>query len=155
MARVALEEVKALLEPTKLDIKSLDTDLLTHVETEILARLSIQVDSATIASWVDPSTTPDLIRTIIAKKYGAWVYQRQYSEDVGTTDNTYADKLDANAEMLISGILDGSITIIGYTQDITTITFYPTDASSTTDAALLSPDDTSLGPASFSMGSVF
>lgn len=154
MARIRLDEVKALFERTKMDVQSLDTDLLALVETEVLQRLAIQIDPAVSVLWVDPSTTPDLIRTIIAKKYGAWIYQRQYSEDVGTSDNTYADKLDANAEMLITGILDGSIIVDGYTEDVTTITFYPNDASSAQDL-YSDPNDPSVGPASFSMGSVF
>jgi hypothetical protein len=77
---------------------------------------------------------------------------RQYSEDVGTQENTYALKLDANAEMLIAGILDGSIEIPGTISTTTDPAYYPTDASSAQDPTDLDP---SLGPAKFSMTTVF
>lgn len=152
--RVTVEEVRALAERTKLKIETLDTELLLHMEEEVIDRLSAQIDAVTIASWVDVATTPKLIRTIISRKYFAWFYFRQYSEDVGTSENTYANKLDASAEMLLAGILDGSIIIPGITTDISTITFYPTDASTATDPKDV-PSDPSVGPAAFSMTTTF
>ena len=154
MSRVTVEEVRALAERTKLKIETLDTELLLHFEEEVIDRLSAQIDAATIASWADVSTTPKLIRTIISRKYFAWFYFRQYSEDVGTNENTYANKLDASAEMLITGILDGSIIVPGITADISTITFYPTDVSTATDPRDV-PSDPSVGPAAFSMTTIF
>jgi hypothetical protein len=145
MARVSVEEVKAWAERTKLNVSTLDSYLLGHIEGEVLARLSAQVVTTT---WLDVASTPDLIRTVISKKYFAFLYFKQYSEDVGTAENTYAEKVDANAEMLITGILDGSIIIPGSTVDISSPTFYPTDVSSATDPTT---DDPSLGPAAFSM----
>lgn len=152
--RVTVEEVRALAERTKLAITSLDTELLIHIEEEILDRLGTQIDAGTIATWITPETTPKLVRTIMSRKYFAWFYFRQYSEDVGPSENTYANKLDASAEMLIAGILDGSIIIPGYTTDISTITFYPTDVSTATDPKDV-PSDPSVGPAAFSMTSTF
>jgi hypothetical protein len=152
--RVTLEEVRALAERTKLAITTIDTELLNHYEEEILDRLGAQIDAATIATWAGPDTTPKLVRTIISRKYFAWFYFRQYSEDVGTNENTYALKLDASAEMLLAGILDGSIIIPGMTTDISTITFYPTDASTATDPKDV-PSDPSVGPAAFSMTTTF
>src|ERR1700753_3267635 len=123
MALVTVEEVRGLAERTKLAIATIDTELLSSVESEILARLGAQIDAATIASWLGPDTTPKLVRTIISRKYFALFYFRQYSEDVGPTENTYAEKLDASAEMLLMGILDGSIPLPGYAVDISSPTF--------------------------------
>lgn len=145
MARVTVEEVRAWGERTKLNIDVLDGYMLDQIETEILQRLQIQIDTST---WIDPATTPPLIHTIISRKYFAAVYFKAYSEDDGTTENTYANKLDASAEMLMAGILDGSIIVEGVTTDVTTISFYPTDASSAMKPTF---DDPSLGPAFFSM----
>lgn len=154
MGRVTVEEVRALAERTKLTVLTIDTELLNHYEEEVIDRLSAQIDAATIATWLGPDTTPKLVRTIISRKYFAWFYFRQYSEDVGTSENTYANKLDASAEMLIAGILDGSIIIPGFTVDISTITFYPSDVSTATDPKD-APDDPSVGPAAFSMTTTF
>lgn len=145
MARVVVEEVRAWGERTKLNIETLDNYMLDQIETEILQRLQAQIDTST---WIDPASTPALIRSIISRKYFAAVYFRAYSEDDGTTENTYATKLDATAEMLISGIMDGSIIVEGVTTDVTTISFYPTDSSSAMTSTI---DDPSLGPAFFSM----
>lgn len=154
MARVTVEEVRALAERTKLTVETLDTELLNHHEGLILSRLGAQIDAATLATWINPDTTPKLVRTIISYKYFAWFYFRQYSEDVGTTENTYAEKLDASAEMLLMGILDGSIIIPEVPANISGITFYPTDASSATDPKDV-PSDPSVGPAAFSMTTTY
>lgn len=152
MARVTVEEVAAWGERTKLRMDTLDVALLEQMETEVLARLSGQLDTTT---WVDVDTTPSLIRTIIAKKFFALFYWRQYSEDVGTDENTYANKVDANAEMLIMGILDGSIIVTpGAPDEISQPSFYPNDASSSLDPRDY-PDDPSVGPNRFSINQVF
>lgn len=154
MARVTVEEVRALAERTKLKIETLDTELLSGWESEILARLSSQIDVATIATWVGPDSTPVLVRTIIARKYFGWFYFRQYSEDIGEHENTYAQKLLDAADMLLAGILDGTIIIPGSTTDISAPTFYPSDASSAMDPRDV-PSDPSVGPAAFSMTTTF
>lgn len=154
MGRVTIEEVRALAERTKLTIATIDAELLSHYEEEIIDRLSAQIDAATIATWTNADTTPKLVRTIISRKYFAWFYYRQYSEDDGTSENTYAKKLDASAEMLLTGILDGSIPIPGVTTDVSSPTFYPTDASTATDPKDV-PSDSSVGPAAFSMTTTF
>lgn len=150
MARVTVEQVRSYAERTKLTVTVLDTELLTDVEEEIIQRLSTQIDAATITAWTGPDTTARIVRTIIARKYFALFYWRQYSEDIGTDENTYANKLDASAEMLIAGILDGSIPVEGQTTDISSPTFYPTDTSSSLDPRDY-PYDPSVGPAAFSM----
>jgi hypothetical protein len=151
MSRITVDEAAAWGERTKINIEKLDDQLLAHVEEEIFTRLNGQVDTST---WVDNVTTPKIIRTIISKKYFALVYFRQYSEDVGTIDNTYATRIDANAEMLMTGILDGSIIIPGVVINVSAPTFYPNDASDAVDPKD-SPDDLSVGPAHFSLNQVF
>jgi hypothetical protein len=152
LARITLNQVKAWAEPTKFSIVALDTDLLAHMEEEVLDRLR-SVEGTDVDSWVDASTTPVLVQTIISKKYFAILYSRQYSEDNGPKENVYAAKVDANAEMLILGILAGTIVIPGtVTSPNTSPGYYPTDVSSAQDPT---DDDMSLGPAKFSMNQVF
>lgn len=150
MARITPADVAAWSEKTKLAITTLDPALVDQVESEVIARLSAALDTST---WVDSTSTPLLIRTAIAKKYFAILYWRFYSEDVGGQENTYADKIDANAELIISSIIDGSMIVPGVVDsEISSPSFYPTDASS---AQTPTFDDTSLGPNAFSMGTVF
>jgi hypothetical protein len=154
MARVTVPELQAWVEGTKFTIvtplSATNTQLLLQIEEEILSRVANAYDTST---WVDETTTPRLIRVAIAKKFVAWAYRRQYSESLGEDDATYAALLEANSEMIIQGILDGSIEIPDLPPSFTTgLSFYPTDASS---ALSPTPEDPSLGPEKFSMGMTF
>lgn len=150
MARITPADVAAWAEKTKLSITELDDALATQIESEVFARLNVAVDTST---WVDVATTPQLIRTCLAKKYFAVLYWRFYSEDVGAQENTYADKIDANAELIISSIIDGAMIIPGVIDStISAPTFYPTDASTAQEPTF---DDSSLGPNMFSVGTKF
>jgi hypothetical protein len=149
MARITLAQAQGWAELTKLELPALDLALLNQLESEILARLGSAV---AISTWIDDTTTPELVQTIIAKTYVSWAYNRQYSENQSES-NDYANLLLQNAEMLITGIVEGTIEIpnvpgIGSG----TPAFYPNDASSAMEPTA---DDMSLGPAKFSMGKVF
>lgn len=150
MPRITLEGAQGWTEKNKLKLSTLDLDLLDSIENETLARLSSAYD---ITGWIDPTNTPALVQVIICKYYVSWIYDRAYSEN-NMTPNRYGLMLRANAEMLISGLIDGTIDIPG----VPPIGsgggpgFYPNDESSALQPTF---DDPSLGPAKFSLGKVF
>lgn len=150
MARITPADAQGWGELTKLDLSNLDASLLNQIEAEILGRLSSAYD---VTGWLNETNTPDLVKVIIAKTYVAWFYDRQYSENQNQ-GNDYAVLLRANAEALMTGLIDGTIDIPGIPQVGSGLgaSFYPNDASSAMDPTL---DDQSLGPAKFSMGKVF
>lgn len=149
MTLITVEDVRGWVETSKLDIQSLDMSFLPQLETEVLARLSTVYD---VTSWLTPSTTPSLVRVIITKMYSAWIYDRAYSENQ-SQPNEYAFKLRENAEMLITGLTDGTIELPGITPiSSPNPSFYPNDASSAQEPTI---EDPSLGPARFSLGKVF
>jgi hypothetical protein len=149
MARITVEEVRGWVEVSKLNVQDLDLNFLPQLETEILAKLGTVYDTTT---WIDPGTTPDLVRVIITKLYAGWIYDRAYSENQAES-NPYAAMLKENAGMLIAGLIDGTIEIPGVPATSNPgPSFYPNDASSALEATY---DDPSLGPARFSMGRVF
>jgi hypothetical protein len=148
VSRITVKEAQAWAEGTKLTITALDVDLLEHMEAEVITQLSSAFDTVT---WLDETTTPKLVRTIISKMYVSWVYNRQYSEDVDQGNN-YAALLLLNATNLITGLLGGTIELPGLPDVAGSPVFYPTDASS---SQIPTTDDPSLGPAAFSMGMVF
>lgn len=159
MARITVLEAQSWVEATKFKISpnqssfsAQDAALLEQLEAEVLARIAPAYDVATQATWTNSTTTPTLVKVIIAKTFVAWAYRRQYSEDLSDGDAAYALKLEANAETLILGLIDGSIEIPTETSNAGYPTFYPTDASSASEPTT---DDPSLGPAKFSMNSVF
>ena len=105
---IEVGEVQAWLETTKADLGSdLDEELEESIATQVLARVSLRFDTS---AWTTPETTPKLIRKILAMKYASWYYQRQYSEDSDTA-NDYALLLNAQAETLLAGVIDGSLDI--------------------------------------------
>lgn len=149
MARITVEEVRGWVEVTKLNVQDLDLNFLPQLETEIFAKIGTVYDTTT---WVDPATTPDIVRVIITKLYAGWIYDRAYSENQAES-NPYAAMLKENAGMLIAGLIDGTIEIPGVPATSNPDpSFYPNDASSAMEPT---SDDPSLGPARFSMGKVF
>lgn len=150
MARVALSEVQAWLEPAKLTLSTLDTELLSQLEEEVLVQLAPQYN---VGSWTTPESTPKIVRVIIAKTYASFTIDRAYSENQDG-GNDYAARLMANANMLLTGLTGGSIDIpdVPATNSSSSPSFFPTDASS---AQLPTSDNPEFGGPYFSLGRVF
>lgn len=149
MTVITIEDVRGWVETTKLDITSLDLNFLPQLEAETFARLGTVYDTTT---WITPDSTPMIVRVVITKYYAAWTYDRFYSENQGVA-NEYAAMIRQNADMLLQGLIDGTIEIPGVTPiSDPNPAFYPNDASSVLDPTT---DDPSLGPARFSLGRVF
>jgi len=150
VANITVEDVQAWLEETKLEIGSLDSNLESQVATEVLGRVSTA--DYDVTGWIDPGTTPKLIRKIIAMLYAGWFYDRQYSETSDTND--YALRLKEAAEALLKGIVEGTTDIVEVPGTTTLIepVFFPTDDSSSVPFNPYVPGD---GPAAFSMGARF
>lgn len=149
MTRIDVDDVKAWVETTKLDPQDLNLIHLDQLETEVLARIGTVYNTS---GWVDKPSTPRLIQVIIAKMYACWLYRKAYSENQ-SEGNAYAEMLAANAEMLIAGLIDGTIELPEVPGDSSQVaSFYPTDYSS---SLMPTREDPSLGPAKFSLGKVF
>ena len=150
MARVAVSEVQAWLEPAKLTLAALDGALLDQLEEEILVQLSPQY---TISGWTTPVTTPKIVRVIIAKTYASFYIDRAYSENQDG-GNDYAARLMANANMLLTGLISGSIDIpdVPAANSSSAPSFFPTDASSAQEPTSENPE---FGGPYFSLGRVF
>jgi hypothetical protein len=152
MANIDIQEAQAWSEQTKLNLgSSLDGELEASIATQVISRIAQVYD---VSSWVDNTTTPKLVRSIIGMLYVAWVYSRQYSENVGPGVVTYGDLLRQNAENLVVGIVTGAIALADAVppSDTGTPVFYPTDAST---ALAPTADDPSLGPEKFTMGVIW
>jgi hypothetical protein len=148
---ISQQDAQAWLEKSKLTLSSLESGLEGQIATQVLGRIAQAYDTS---AWVDSSTTPPMVRSIIAMYYAAWLYSKTYSEDE-TGSNWYADQLRTMADALVLGIIDGT-TDIGVVPDTTLAgtgpAYYPSDLSS---AQTTTADDPSLGPAAFTMGKVF
>lgn len=128
---IEISEAQAWLETTKANLGTdLDAELEESIATQVLARVGLSYDTS---AWIDPATTPKLVRKVIAMKYASWFYQRQYSEDSDSM-NEYALLLNAQAEVLLDGIVSGANDLpevegIGGTLGAGSPSFWPNDDS--------------------------
>lgn len=147
---ISIDDAQAWIEPTKLTLSTLDTNLEAQVSALVLSRLLGTFDTA---SWVNDSTTPGIVRTIIAMHYVAWLYDKYYSDDA--EDNAYAALLRRYADANIAGLVAGNIELIELpdaNEGVSSPVFFPNDLSSAQEPTDTNPSDG--GPA-FTMGRVF
>jgi hypothetical protein len=147
------------LETTKLSISSIEPTLELDVSSEVLGRLG-ETFYAYVPLWIDNTTTPALVKQIMAMYYASWVYDRSFAEvETNESQVSYGATLRAWASKLLTDMISGGVTVAEILPGgpNSSIVFYPTDASSTTDAlqANTDTDDNSLGPAVFGMSKVF
>lgn len=150
MTSIGLNDVQAWIEPTKLALSEIDTDLESQVTDQIFGRLLGTFDTTT---WNSPSTTPGIIRSAIAMYYTAWLYDKTYSDDAEA--NAYATLLRQYADLNINGLIAGTIEIIELPDvnvGVSSPSFFPNDESSANCPTVDNPSD---GPPSFTMGTVF
>jgi hypothetical protein len=151
VAYITQTDAQAWAEGTKLSLGNLEGGLVSQIATQTLSRVAPAYD---VSGWTDSSTTPSLIRSIMAMTYIAWIYNKTYSEDDG--GSPYASQLLAMADSLLEGIIDGTVDLTEVPTAATSAqgsaSFYPNDLSS---AQVPTSDDPSLGGAKFSFGSIF
>ena len=107
----SLDDINAHLPEHKAKIEDADDDLL-QVEAYrlIRAKLSSVFTTATLNTWVDPDSTPGIIRSIAGMVIAAKWYAELYAED-SDEDAVYANDLYAKAMSLIEEIRAGLITV--------------------------------------------
>jgi hypothetical protein len=99
----------------------------------VFGRLSDRFDTSL---WVDPGSTPTLVRKVVGLLVAAWEYARAVAEDVVEAGAlTYDVRLEARAWQIVAMILDGSLDI-GIPPDTSgqvadSLIFFPTDQSTT------------------------
>jgi hypothetical protein len=149
-AHIGIDDANAWLEPTKLTLSDIDPNLEGQVSAQIFGRLLASFDTST---WLTSATTPQIVRTVIAMYYVAWTYDKFYSDDAES--NAYASLLRQNADLIIAGLLAGTIELVELptaNDEIGSPVFFPNDVSS---AACPTADNPSAGGPSFTMGTVF
>jgi hypothetical protein len=154
VANFTLEEMQAWVESSRLSVTfdDIDDDLAKQITEQVFARLGLLY---TTASWVDETTTPQLVRSILAMQYVAWKYDAAYSVDDEEGSN-YAALLRQTSENNMLALLSGVITLPDIVSEVAgTIgqpSFFPNDLSTATAPSWDFPAD---GPEAFNMGQVF
>jgi hypothetical protein len=151
VAHISVAEANAWLEGTKLTLSTVDSAVEQNASNIVLARLATTFD---VTGWVNSTTTPPLVRTLIAMYHVSYIYDRAYADDSSDTSN-YAFILRRNADAVIGGLVTGAI-ILPEDPDAVDVflqpAFFPTDASSANPPSTDFPSD---GPPAFTMGQVF
>jgi hypothetical protein len=151
MAFIDVVEAQSWAEQSKLSIASIDGGLEDSIATQVLAKIAAAYDTT---AWTTSTSTPSLVRKVIAMQYVSWQISRAYAADDG--ENDYALRLLGMSESLIEGIISGAIPLTDLPSDQTafsaTAAFYPSDASSAMEPTA---DDRSLGGPAFTMGVIW
>jgi hypothetical protein len=125
---VTIPEVQSWLDAGKIELPTNDTlPEEFNVSTYVLAKLG-QIYN--VSTWVDTTTTPNLVRVIISAKVAASRYNKLYSEE-DDAGNKYANKLEVWAEGIITALLNGTIVLVDYPTPVTANdpAYYPNDAT--------------------------
>jgi hypothetical protein len=115
MAHVSVAEVQHWLDPNKLRLD--DNDQLVEddeISPLVLGRLAAAYN---VTGWDSPSTTPSVVRKIIAMLIAGNKYNKVYSEtdDAG---NRYASKLEGIAWDRVNMVVSGQISLFDATGDV-------------------------------------
>ena len=153
-AHCTVAECQQWLERTKISLASVDTELEASAWAIANESISQTYDTST---WVDATTTPKQVRSIVSMLVAAWEYGRALSDMYSSASGvTWGSKLEALAMQLLGGIASASVPIVG--QDLlrdstSRIKFWPNDTAT----ALAEEDPTAdnAAPRVMSMGKVF
>jgi hypothetical protein len=107
-----LEDINVHLPVDKAQISDADDDLLQIDAYRLIrARLSGTFTPAIIATWTNPSSTPELIREIAGKIIAAKYYATLVAEDEAD-GSKFAQDLYNEAIAMLNDIRNGTITVI-------------------------------------------
>ncbi len=108
MSLVSVDDVQAWFTDDRLSLEVTD-DLPEepNVSAEVLSTVAARYDTST---WIDRSTTPELIRSIISAQVAAIRYRKHYADQID--ELPYADWLDQWAMTIMNGIVGGSIALL-------------------------------------------
>lgn len=132
----SLDDINAHLPPGKAEIEDADDDLL-QVSAFRFIRSKLRGTFATtvLATWLDPATTPIIIREIAGMIIAAKWYAELYAED-SDEEAEYATNLWNQAMAMLLEIIAGSLVVTnpitdepypGETGDLTEASFWPND----------------------------
>lgn len=113
MAYASLSDVNSNLPEDKAQASDLEiVDIGIEADRLIRARIGSVVSLDTLASWLDPSTTPEIISKISGLLIAAQFYAKLVAEDEAD-GSAFAQNLYDQAMALIEDIRNGDAIIIG------------------------------------------
>lgn len=111
MAYTDVTAVQSWLEQTKYNLEGiLDDNLVSTAVSYVIGTIASKYATTT---WADSASTPPLVCDIITMLVAAWTYERQVAEDASeTAQMSWGAQLEAKANAILAGIMNGSIDLI-------------------------------------------
>ena len=111
MALASLEDINLFLPEDKIEVDNARyAPLQLDAERIVRGYLAGFFTPAILASWIDPDSTPGLVRSIAGRLVAAFYYRERYSED-SLTDPQYAQNLYNEGIGFLNDILAGKIVL--------------------------------------------
>lgn len=108
----SLSDINVHLPEDKLQVVEADLDELSREAARIIrGTLAGVYTPVELASWTDPDSTPELIRSIQGMLIAAFVYSRAYAEDQIEVPAYAQNKYDF-AMRLLNGIVNGTESVL-------------------------------------------
>jgi hypothetical protein len=151
---IDLQDVQQWLEVSKHQVTAVDAAQEATAFDIVVGALSARYD---VDVWVDATTTPRMVKTVVSMLIAGWTYNRSYAEQIASGIDSYGDRLVSSAMSLLGGLADGTTDIIGEDETDANISgpvFWPTDLA-TTIAEDEGDDADGAAPRKFSMGRTF
>lgn len=112
-----------------------NTDLIQiSVARIVRGNLSTVIDNATLQSWANPDSTPEIIREAAAKLIAAQHYFNEISKTTPIIDpDSLAQKLYDQGMAILNGVIGGTIVIENIittsSESMSVLDFHPSDAT--------------------------
>lgn len=119
----SLDDINTHLPTDKLEATDGNPEIDRHntdVDRLIKGYLSDAFEATTLATWADPSTTPDYIRAIAGRLVAAFYYARRYSENIPDWDRTYPQRLYNEAMAMLEMVRSGQVDLPEVTEPVGT-----------------------------------
>lgn len=105
-ALITKDDVNVWLDSVKTNVATLEDGLADQITSTVLGAISQRYS---VEGWLDPTTTPLLVKRIISMFYAGYFYHRTFSND--SEPGVYGDKLLADAQTLLDGVVAGTTVI--------------------------------------------
>ncbi len=117
MATITAKMANAWTDSSKLNITTIDTELESQIVAQVFSKLRGLYDTTT---WVEESTTPKLVKSILSMIYTGMVYNKTYAVDGADTD-LYGNMLIADANKLLDSVSSGVSVLVDSNPAVTIV----------------------------------
>lgn len=129
-------DIQAWLQPDKIKVDDANSQKPNIEATRIVkGALAGMFAPIVIASWADPSTTPELIRGVTGRLAAAFLHARIYSEESDREISAYSQWLYQQAMADLAAIVTGTLTVVDVdeipidTKGTGLLSFFPDDTT--------------------------